>query len=496
MSPPIHFTELEIYVLLGFVIFLCLSVAVLFHITLGLRKRLASQLKERDVAFGFVHDVGDVFADVEDVDVPGLLQRVLFYALTTTKAGSGAAYLLMGDGETLAPTALTGVFPPIVRGVDKAYKGAFSKTRHIEQIVRNQPGRLGEGLVGTVAQLNRAILIPVAETDPRVMLFEDEILTIHTILLVPMRFRRQVIGVLAVVNRVDGEPFTEGDRNLLQALADQASVSLHYAQVNVALDEKRKMDYDLSLASRIQTALLPKAIPHLPGVELAAFSVSAKQVGGDYYDVVDIDRDHVGLAIADVSGKSVSGAIVMSVCRSLLRIGAKDCVSPRETLCRLNRMIVDDLPEDMFITFLYMVLNTRTRELTVARAGHLSPIVYSHEGGKISTVDSEGMAIGLASPDLFDETLTEKTVQLRPGDIVTAYTDGVTEAMDQAGSEWGVLSLSQTLQIHAMDPGANAELLLENIRKKLMAFIGETPQYDDITLVVLHLTPGTDGKSS
>ncbi len=489
MSDSPYAFQTELYILLGVSIFLCVAVVFLFHMNVELRKRLAAQLKERDVAFGFVHDVGDVFADVEDVDVPGLLQRVLFYALTTTKAGSGAAYLLDNAGETLVPTALTGVFPPIVRGVDKAYKGAFSKTRHIEQIVRNQPARMGEGLVGNVAQLNRAILIPVAETDPRIIIFEDEFLTVHTILLVPMRFRRHVIGVLAVVNRVDGESFTEGDRNLLQSLADQASVSIHYAQVNAALDEKRKMDYDLSLASRIQAALLPKAIPHLPGVELAAFSVSAKQVGGDYYDVVDIDQDHVGLAIADVSGKSVSGAIVMSVCRSLLRIGAKDCVSPRETLCRLSRMIGDDLPEDMFITFLYMVLNTRTRELTVARAGHLSPIIYSHERGQISTVESEGIAIGLADPDLFDQTLQEKTIQLNPGDIVTVYTDGVTEAMDQAGSEWGVLSLSQTLQIHALDPGANAEMLLENIRRKLLVFIGETPQYDDITLMVLHLTP-------
>jgi sigma-B regulation protein RsbU (phosphoserine phosphatase) len=496
MSQSFNDIETEVYLILGFFIFLCLAVVLLFQLNRELRKRLAAQLKARDVAFGFVHDVGDVFADVEDVDVPGLLQRVLFYALTTTKAGSGAAYLLNGDGDTLEPVALTGVFPPIVRGVDKAYKGAFSKTRHIEQIVRNQTARMGEGLVGSVAQLNRPILIPVAETDPRVTPFEDEFLTVHTILLVPMRFRRQVIGVLAVVNRVDGEPFTEGDRNLLQALADQASVSIHYAQVNVALDEKRRMDYDLSLASRIQTGLLPKQkdIPRIPGVELAAFSVSAKQVGGDYYDVIEIDQDHVGLAIADVSGKSVSGAILMSVCRSLLRIGAKDCVSPRETLCRLNRMIAGNLPEDMFITFLYMVLNTKTRELTVARAGHMSPIVYSHERGKISTVESDGVGIGIADADLFDETLQEKTVQLKPGDIVTAYTDGVTEAMDQAGSEWGVLSLSQTLQIHAMDPGANADMLLENIRRKLLLFIGETPQYDDITLVVLHLTYGTDGK--
>ena len=125
----------------------------------------------------------------------------------------------------------------------------------------------------------------------------------------------------------------------------------------------------------------------------------------------------------------------------------------------------------------------------MSRAGHVSPIVYSVERGQIATVESNGMAIGLGGLDLFEETLEERTVRLKPGDIVTAFTDGVTEAMDQAGSEWGVLSLSQTIQIHAMDTDANAEVLLDNIRRKLMAFIGDTPQYDDITLLVLHLTP-------
>lgn len=482
--------EAEAYAVLILIAALCGAVWFLARALVRMRRRLETQLKESDVAFGFVHDVGDVFADVDEVDVPGLLQRVLFYALTTTKAGAGAAYLLGNDGETLAPLAITGVFPPIVRGVDSAYKDAFSKTRHIENMVRSQPARLGQGLVGTVAQLNCPILIPVAEADPRVTRFGDDFLTVHTILLVPMRFRRQVIGVLAVVNRVDGEAFTEGDRDLLQALADQASVSIHYAQVNAALDEKRRMDYDLSLASRIQASLLPKTLPALPGIDLAAFSVSARQVGGDFYDVSPIDEDHVGLAIADVSGKSVSGALMMSVCRSLLRIVSKDCLSPRDALCRLNRMIAGDLPDDMFITFLYMVLNTRTRDLTVSRAGHMPPIVYSREDGTLAAIESGGMGVGLADPDLFEETLEEKTVRLKPGDLVLGYTDGVTEAMDQAGSEWGVLSLSQTLQISALNRDASAQDMLDQIRRKLLTFIGDTPQYDDMTLVVLHVKKG------
>lgn len=458
----------------------------------GRIRRLSRQrnalLQEKDVAYSFVHDVGEAFAGSEEVDINALLKRVLFYALRTTKAGAGVLYLTDLEGETLRPTALSGVVPPLVGPLGSGFKDAFSKIRYVEQVVRAQTARVGVGLIGEVAASGKSILIEDAERDPRVPRFAEDFLQVHSILLVPMRFHEEVIGVLAVINRVDGVPFSQADMNLLQALADQASVSVHYAKFSAALDEKRRLDYDLNLARRIQTAMLPKEIPEFPGVEMSAFSMPAKQVGGDYYDFVLIDRERVGIAIADVSGKSVAGALVMSICRSVLRIEAATCSNALTLVRRMNRLISVDLSEDMFISLLYMVLNTRTRQLTVVRAGHTCPVVNPGNGGRPMIVESKGMAIGVADPDTFDRVLEEKTVTLGAGDMVVAYTDGITEAMDHAGNEWGILNLVKTVQLTSMEGGgASAARLTQNVQQRLLQFVGDTPQYDDLTMVALRL---------
>lgn len=467
---------------------LAVTTAVLLARLRALRHQRNALLQEKDVAYSFVHDVGEAFAGSEAVDLAALLKRVVFYALRATKAGAGALYLADNTGEKLLPQAVSGVFPPLVGGLGPDFKEAFSKIRYVEQVVRGSAARLGEGLVGSCCSLGQPILIEDAERDPRVPRFNEDFLQIHSILLVPMRFHSEVIGVLVVVNRIDGAPFSQSDLNLLQALADQASVSVHYAKFSAALDEKRRLDYDLNLARRIQTSLLPKEIPVIPGVEVAAFSVPAQQVGGDYYDFVTVDGDRVGMAIADVSGKGVGGAIVMSICRSVLRIEAGNCPTPLTLVRRMNRIIAHDLAEDMFISLLYMVLNTKTLELTVVRAGHVSPIVNPGDGGRPWMVESRGVAIGMTDPDTFDSLIEEKTVRLGKGDMVVAFTDGVTEAMDQAGNEWGILNLVKTVQLTAMESGGGgAARLAHNIQQRLLQHVGETPQYDDMTMVAFRL---------
>ncbi|MFH0908417.1 MAG: SpoIIE family protein phosphatase, partial [bacterium] len=337
-------------------------------------RRLAAErdalVQEKEVIFGFVHDVGEVFSDAETADLDLMLKRVLFYALRTTRAGAGAIFLPEAGGETLRSRAISGIFPPLEEGVDVGLERAVSKSQHVENIVRSQRIRKGAGLIGEVADLGAAILIEDAERDPRVPHYDEDFLKVRSILLVPMRFHHRVLGVLAVVNRVDGRPFIQADLNLVQALADQSSVALHFAGLRETLEQKQRIDHDLDVARQIQMSLLPKEIPRVPGCELAAFDYPALEVGGDYYDFVPVDDHRVGIAIADVSGKGISGAIMMSICRSVLRSQARGCASPREVLMAVNRFMREDIAEDMFVSMLYMVLNTETRKLTVARAGH------------------------------------------------------------------------------------------------------------------------------
>ncbi|HPF99680.1 MAG TPA: SpoIIE family protein phosphatase [Kiritimatiellia bacterium] len=465
---------------------LCLVVGLLFlyRRNRALGRERADLMQEKEVIFGFVHDVAEVFADAAHIELDALLQRVLYYALRTTKAGSGAVYLYEANNETLRARAVSGIFPPLLGDVDTGLQRAMSKSQHVEQLVKTRLISRGEGLVGAVADFGNPILITDAETDPRVPHYELDFLRIHSVLLVPMRFHQKVMGVLAVANRVDGKPFIQADMNLLQSLADQASVSVHYAGLRETIVEKQRIDLDLSVARRIQTALLPKNLPRVEGVEVAAFNYPALEIGGDYYDFIQVDDTHLGIAIADVSGKGIGGAIMMSVCRSVLRAHAPRHLSPAEVLTLINDVLSQDVQEDMFVSMLYMVLNTATRELTVARAGHERPILCSGSHTGFTIVDSPGIGIGLVDKETFDRVLQEATITLQPGDVVVAYTDGVTEAMNPQSEEWGLDNFLDAVRV-AADEGANS--VLNNVRQRLERFVGNRAQYDDMTLLALRV---------
>ncbi len=451
-------------------------------------RRLARERDElrqtREVIFGFVHDVAEVFADAADVDMDQLLKRVLYYALRTTKAGAGAVYLFQPISDTLRCRAVTGIFPPLLGDVDTGLERAMSKSQHVQQLVKTRIIQKGEGLVGEVADFGTPILIEDAQTDPRVPQYEVDFLRIHSLLIVPMRFHQKVLGVLAVVNPVDGRPFVETDLNLLQALADQASVSVHYGGLRETLDQKQAMDRDLVVARQIQSSLLPTELPKVAGVELAAANTPALEIGGDYYDFVPVDDTHLGIAIADVSGKGIGGAIMMSVCRSVLRAQAPRNPSPAHVLQLLNRILSQDIGKDMFVSMLYMVLNTATREMVVARAGHERPILCSGDKSGFTVIDSPGIGIGIADPDTFDRALKEVSISLKPGDVVVAYTDGITEAMNSQEEEWGIDNFLDAVRV-AADEGAHS--VLSNVKQRMERFVGDRAQYDDMTLLAIRV---------
>jgi len=214
------------------------------------------------------------------------------------------------------------------------------------------------------------------------------------------------------------------------------------------------------------------------------------------------------LTIADVSGKGVTGAILMSICRSVFRAHAPGCLSPGTVLKAINRIIVGDIHEDMFISMLYCILNTRTVEITLACAGHPRPLLIS-TGGQAVPVEAAGVAIGLVDADMFDRRLQETTVRLQPGDLWVLFTDGVTEAMNAEHKEWGLANLQRAVLAgaHAENAALNAPqaanllrvarsagpvlpkaggaaAIVARVRQELLAFAGNVAQYDDMTLVV------------
>jgi len=438
-------------------------------------------LREKEVMLDYVHDVGEAFADAENIDLDSFLERVLFYSMRTTKASSGAIYM-NSEAEDLRCHAVAGVFPPLAGDFAALLEQARSKSDYLKESVRSTPVRKGEGVIGEAADFGISILIADAERDARIPHYDEEYLRIRSVLLVPMRFRSTVLGVLAVVNRTDGNPFSRENQNLLEGLAAQASASAHFISLRETIEAQKRMEHDLNVARNIQMSLLPKNIPQVAGYNIAAFNRPALAIGGDYYDVIEVDESHIGLAIADVSGKGIPGAILMSSCRSVLRAQAKNNLDPAAVLREINRAMSSDIAHEMFISMLYMILNTDTGNLSICRAGHEPPLVWRAEKGEIETPASSGMAIGLADGELFDSNLEQTELNLASGDCVVAYTDGISEAMDPEQNEWGVEALRTVIRSSAHE---NANAILDNITRRVDGFTLESNQYDDMTMLVL-----------
>lgn len=480
----------------GFLLWLTILIDLVLPIIAGTilfinfkkRKKLRHQrdtlLQEKEAALGFVHNVGEVFVESETVDMDSLLSRALHYAVRTCKAGSGAIYLIDTRHSQLMARAVSGVFPPPFEiDLEKLQLGQDA-TFHLEQLIRQTPVRLGKGLIGEAAVLGNSILVEDAEMDARVPQIAVDFLQISTLLIVPMRFGHHTIGVMVLANRIDGKLFALPDLNLAQALAAQASIPIHYAGLQETLEEKRQLDRDMQMAQQIQYSLLPAELPTYPTVELAAFNHPALDIGGDYYDFIQIDDSHVGLAIADVSGKGIGGALMMAVCRSVLRINAQNEYDPSTMLCSLNKTLSENLADDMFISMLYMVLNTETHLLSYARAGHEAPIIIRHDSPVPEQEETAGIAIGLVDNETFASVIETRNISLKQGDSIITYTDGITEAMNSAGEEWGIENLTQSVQRMA---DATVEDLLTNIRTNVLAFTGDNRQSDDMTMLGLKI---------
>lgn len=241
------------------------------------------------------------------------------------------------------------------------------------------------------------------------------------------------------------------------------------------LERKRQ---ELKIAHEIQQSFLPDAIPLLRGFELAALNVPAKEVGGDFYDFIPISTDKLGLTIADVSGKGVPAALFMALSRTVLRAKARGNPGVAEVIKEANSMITADSRSGMFVTLFYAILDLKDRTLRYVNAGHNPPVLLTGKTGDLVLLRARGIALGAME----EIELDERTLELSRGDVVVFYTDGVTEAVDPQDQQFGEERLLALLKEHHQLPAAE---LVERLKGAVVAFCGEAPQFDDITLMVL-----------
>jgi serine phosphatase RsbU (regulator of sigma subunit) len=260
----------------------------------------------------------------------------------------------------------------------------------------------------------------------------------------------------------------------------QAYTELQAAQAQMM--EKARMERELDVARDIQQSMLPTTLPQVHGFEFGAIMKPARRVGGDFYDFVPLDDQHIGIAIADVSGKGVSAAMFMALSRSLLRAEASRTLSPQTVLQNVNRHLLDMNAANMFVTILYGVLDQVTQEFHYVRAGHEPPLVIEKDGRLYSIPKNSGQPVGLFdSPILEEQTLT-----LTPGRTMLFYTDGATDQLNQEEIFWGTTHLYEAFQNYHVKP---AQTICEQLFNDIISYRGLSDQSDDITLVVVRACP-------
>lgn len=448
-----------------------------------LRARLDLASQRRKVVLDFLHDLGEAFA--AGINTTQVLQRVVQFAVNTTQASAGAIFLLNRKSGMLHVENVIGPFPPLKRPENFIEENYAGKPDQLERVLRQQAIALGEGLAGEVAQTGRPVLVRVGAHDSRVPQYAHESLRVQTAMFMPMKFHDEVRGVLVVINKEssgEGLVFNAGDLFLLDSVATHGAISLHNVEVVRQQEEQKIFAADMRVASEIQKMLLPDQAPDVQNFDLHALNHAAQHVSGDYYDFIQLDESRIGVVIADVSGKAVSGALVMATCRALLRMQAVQSASPAQMLAGVYRRLVPDLPEDMFITMTYGILDGEKRTFKFARAGHDPALWYHAAEKKIESLAPKGVAVGLGRVEDFERNLQEQEIVLPPGDILLLYTDGITEAVDAEENEFGRERLIETAQGCAQSSAAE---ISARVIQRLDAFTDDAPPHDDRTLIVI-----------
>ncbi|HWS89977.1 MAG TPA: SpoIIE family protein phosphatase [Pyrinomonadaceae bacterium] len=304
-------------------------------------------------------------------------------------------------------------------------------------------------------------------------------------LLVQVNARERLTGVLALGPRTAGLPYTADEKLLLLTVAGQLALVVENSKLLERMVEEERLRRELLMAAEVQRRLFPESPPASDSVELAGYCQPARKIGGDYYDFFDFGGGQTGLVVADVAGKGISAALLVSTLHAALhariadgRPGASHERELSELVSTLNRLLCQSTGPASYVTFFYAQFDARTGSLGYINAGHNPPLLVRRDGETDEKLDLGGPVLGIFEGLRFEQG----TVPLRPGDVLVGYTDGVVEALDARGEEFGERRLRDCV---ASLSGLTAEEICERVVRRLDEWCDGTPQHDDLTLVVL-----------
>jgi sigma-B regulation protein RsbU (phosphoserine phosphatase) len=333
--------------------------------------------------------------------------------------------------------------------------------------------KLGEGLIGWVAQSGEAVAVPDVRLDARYVNARKET---RSEVVAPIISNDEVIGVFDLESdRLNA--YTEDDKQLLMLLASQVAIIVEKAMLHEQLVEKKRLEAQLEVARQVQLALLPESDPIVEGFDISAYNFSTEEVSGDYYDFVKPYEDHLGLVIADVSGKGVPASLLMAFLRASLRAAIHIGYAPNVAMGKVNYLLWESIEQHQFVTAFYGMLDATNRTLAFVNAGH-NPLLVLNPDGTPRFIERGGLPLGLFK----DTRYYEYYLPIDAGQTLVLYTDGATEAQSLAGVEYGRDRLVEAV-LASRD--RSARKMIDYIYNDIFEWSGGRGATDDVTFVII-----------
>lgn len=348
--------------------------------------------------------------------------------------------------------------------------------------LRERQGEVGEirvsrTIMEEVVGKGKAVLTSDAQHDPRFMSSTMTLQGIRSVLAVPLGVGEKVFGIIYADSPIAEAKFTEDHLKVLTTLASVAAIRVENARLLEEQLDRERLEHELQLASEIQQRFQPTAPPQVTGYELQGISFPCYEIGGDYYDFIKRADGRMVIALGDVSGKGTAAALLMSSLHAAVHAQASSRSTLVETISAVNNYLAENIPSNRFVTLFYAELDPLAGALSFINAGHNPPLI-AHAAGTVENLSAGGLPLGIIS----DTPYREGRTQLNPGDVLVIYSDGVSEALNPQGEEFGASRLHEVVQLNIE---RSASGIRDRIESALTKFAQGTPAADDITLVIV-----------
>ncbi len=349
-----------------------------------------------------------------------------------------------------------------------------------DNLIHRTVYQLDAEITGWVLKNKQALKIDDLGNDSRFKIAAESVKDIHSVLVVPIWLQAKLLGLLMVINKKNRQSFTDGDLRLLSIMAAQSGQLIHNVRLQQEALEKAHLQHELDLARQIQFDMLPKQNPQMAGLEIASYFSPARTVGGDYYDFIQFSPEQLLLVMADVSGHGPSAALVMTLLKGVIRSIVVDATISSETMQRINRIIGQIIPPEIFITLQLVFFDLQKRRFIYCNAGHNPLLFYRAKEQSCQPLELHTCALNV----LPDFEYPVRQFPIHTEDLLVVYTDGISEAMDANGRMFGLQRMKSLIQEKSRQ---SADQMLRNLLEDIEVFTNGAEQNDDRALVVIKI---------